>query len=55
MVEKIIEDQSNKGSNMRQAFVLVAVVRFSILLFDYFPGSSDGKASAKSNTTELSD
>ena len=51
-MEKIIEDQSNKGSNMRQVFVLVAIVWFSILLFDYFTGGSDGKASAKSNTTE---
>ena len=46
VAEKIIEDQSNKGSNMRQVFVLVPIVWFSILLSDYFPGGSDGKASA---------
>ena len=44
--EKIIEDQSNKGSTMRQVFVLVAVVWFSILLPDYFRSGSDGKVSA---------
>ena len=31
---------------MRQVFVLVAVVWFSILLPDYFRSGSDGKASA---------
>ena len=44
--EKIIEDQSNIGSNMRQVFILMPIVWFSILLSDYFPGGSDGKASA---------